>query len=124
MLNFYRSNFISIIMKNYHPHLHVKPSSTTIAIDVKPVDSGKNLGAKQIFEWYNDQEKVNKQTKFICFGDSMSDLDMSDYLFSKDIDVEFVFVGKDEDIERKYPTHITESKFTSGTVEYLESIKD
>ena len=39
---------IGIIMANYHPHLQVGPSSTTIAIDVKPIGAGKGWGLKKL----------------------------------------------------------------------------
>ena len=112
---------ISIIMKNYHPHLHVKPSSTTIAIDIKPVDSGKNLGAKRIFEWLADHDEPLKGLNFICFGDSLSDLDMSDFFHSKDINTSFVYVGSEENIERLYPVNIPECKYTEGTLHFLKN---
>lgn len=111
---------ISIIMKNYHPHLHVKPSSTTIAIDVKPVDSGKNLGAQKILDWCRSQNEKGSTLSFICFGDSKSDLDMSDYFYLHKLHTEFVYVGSEIDrIKRKYVIHIPVNKFTGGTLEYL-----
>lgn len=116
---------ISIIMKHYHPHLHVKPSSTTIAIDVKPIDSGKNLGAKRILEWCTNQESGGKvdNLMFTCIGDNLSDLDMSDYFYSQGVNVNFVYVGEEKKIGRKYPVFITENKYSEGTLEYLKTIK-
>ena len=113
---------IGIIMKNYHPHLHVKPSSTTIAIDIKPVDSGKNLGARRIFDWISAQGEDLKDLHFICFGDSLSDLDMSDFFHSKNISTSFVYVGSEEKIERLYPVNITGSKYIGGTLDFLRNI--
>lgn len=113
---------INIIMKYYHPNLHVKPSSTTIAIDVKPIDSGKKLGASRILELHNSQHIDTDNTKYICFGDSLSDIDMTDYLNEMGIETEFVFVGEDELDDRGYPIHISKSKYSEGTLEYLQTL--
>lgn len=113
---------INIIMKHYHPNLHVKPSSTTIAIDVKPIDSGKKLGTARILDYHKTKEVDINNSKYICFGDSPSDLDMSDYLALKGIDTELVFVGDDVIDQKNYPTHKTNNKYTKGTLEYLKKI--
>ncbi len=110
---------ISIIMENYHSHLHVKPSSTTIAIDIKPIESGKNLGAKKILDWLSDQGENLKNFNFICFGDSLSDLDMSDFFYHKNFQTLFVYVGENKRIKRLYPIVITQKKYTEGTFDYL-----
>lgn len=114
---------IGIIIKNYHPFLHVRPSSTTIAIDIKPIKSGKDLGAEKILEWYQQKVGVEKSINFICFGDSLSDFEMSDYFHQKNQKTEFVYVGThNEKIAKNYPVHTTSEKYAEGTLEFLKKL--
>jgi len=113
---------INIIIENYHPHLHVKPSSTTIAIDIKPVESGKKLGAKKIIDWLSDQGESLKNFNFVCFGDSLSDLDMSDFFYDKNFQTIFIYVGDKKNIKRLYPVILTKRKYNEGTFDYLNKL--
>lgn len=111
---------ISKIMVNYYSHLQVRPSSTNIAIDVKPIESSKSLGAKRIISLCMARGIRFKQHTFVCFGDSLSDVEMSDYLYSKNISTELVFVGPlNKKLVRKYPIHLTKKQYSAGTLEYL-----
>lgn len=116
------SGEIRIILKNYHPGIHVRPSSSSIAIDIKPITSNKELGAKQILTWLKIKKLNLGQFQFITFGDSVSDLQMAKLFVSQKLSTTFVYVGEDQiNQSTKYPTIITKSHYSAGTLEYLNS---
>lgn len=113
-------NSIEIILKHYHPSLHIRPSSSTIAIDIKPIQLTKGYGAKVIHAWL-DQQKIDlTNTEIICFGDSLSDIEMADYFAESKIKTKFVYVGTENlDLTKSYPLIKTDHSHSSGTHEYL-----
>ncbi len=116
------SGEIRIILKNYHPGIHVRPSSSNIAIDIKPITSNKELGAEQILTWLKTKNLSLDQFQFITFGDSVSDLQMAELFVSQKLSTIFVYVGEDKINQKaKYQTIITKAHYTTGTMEYLNS---
>lgn len=116
------SGEIRIILKNYHPGINVRPSSSSIAIDIKPITSNKELGAKQILTWLRTKNLNLDQFQFIAFGDSTSDLQMANLFVSQKLSTTFIFVGEDKiNKQTKYPTIITKAHYSAGTLEYLNS---
>ncbi len=116
------SGEIRIILKNYHPGIHVRPSSSNIAIDVKPIDSNKALGITQVLSWLKAKKITLSEYLFVAFGDSTSDLQMSEFLESEGLHTKFVYVGGDDlNVNPPYPLVKTKLHFTQGTLEYLES---
>ncbi|NCN45470.1 MAG: hypothetical protein COU63_02905 [Candidatus Pacebacteria bacterium CG10_big_fil_rev_8_21_14_0_10_36_11] len=115
---------IDIILKNYYPSIHIRPSSSTIAIDIKPQNFDKKLGAFKIYKWLNEHHFILKnQLKIICFGDSVSDMQMSDFFSEKGLMTEFVFVGESKHyLNALYPVFTTSKKYTDGALEYLQCI--
>lgn len=113
-------NSIEIILKHYHPNIHIRPSSSTIAIDIKPMQLTKGYGAKVIHEWLSKLKLDFTNTEVICFGDSLSDIEMCDYYATKKISTKFVYVGTENiDLNKPYPIIKTDQSHTAGTFEYL-----
>jgi hypothetical protein len=81
------------------------------------------MGAEKIIEWCKLRHLQLKDYEYLCFGDSQSDLEMADYLYSKNLKTEFIYVGSNNEMEKKYPIHLTKEKYTAGTLEYLQNIK-
>jgi hydroxymethylpyrimidine pyrophosphatase-like HAD family hydrolase len=115
------SGEIRIILKNYHPGIHVRPSSSSIAIDVKPITSNKELGAKQILMWLQARKIDVNSVCITAFGDSLSDFQMSEFFASSGLTTKFVYVGEDKiSPQTKYTTVITKAHYSAGTLEYLK----
>lgn len=116
------SGEINIILKNYHPDIHVRPSSSTIAIDVMPMDSNKSSGAHLIHDWLKNHKYNLKNSEIVAFGDSPSDLEMASYFATNNIKVKFVYVGETPlPTSNKFTIITTKEKFSTGTLEYLTS---
>ena len=119
------SGEIRIILKHYHPNIHIRPSSSTIAIDVKSIESNKKLGAHAIHNWIKTKIVGYQNLPYICLGDSSTDTDMSDYFYSVGFNTKFVFVGTESiNTDKKYPIIRTAKPFTKGTEEFLSTIND
>jgi HAD superfamily hydrolase (TIGR01484 family) len=118
------SGEIRIILKNYHPGIHVRPSSSSIAIDIKPISSNKESGAQKILTWLKTKELNLDQFQFITFGDSPSDLQMAELFESEKLSTTFVYVGEDMINQiTKYRTMVTKDHYSAGTLEYLDKAK-
>lgn len=116
-------NSIEIILKHYHPNLHIRPSSSTIAIDIKPVQLTKGYGAKMIHSWLIDLKIDLTKTEIVCFGDSKSDIEMCEYFASKKIITKFVYVGTEQLVLSKdYEIIKPNNSHTIGTHEYLTKL--
>ena len=116
------SGEIRIILKNYHPGIHVRPSSSSIAIDVKPITSNKEFGAKQILTWLKSRKFNLKDVCLTAFGDSLSDFQMSEFFVSCGLSTKFVYVGEDTlNQQTTYETISTKAHYSEGTLEYIKS---
>ncbi|OGF22468.1 hypothetical protein A2Y83_00105 [Candidatus Falkowbacteria bacterium RBG_13_39_14] len=101
-----------------------KVDPSRIATDVENNHVGKGLGVRKALQWLSEQ-KI-KPEQFITFGDSLSDVAMSDELHQCGLPVEFVFVGEKIILAGKkfeYPVTYTVKQCESGTMEYLENLK-
>lgn len=116
-------NSIDIILKHYHPNIHIKPSSSTIAIDIKPFHLNKAYGAKMINLWLKNNDFIIDDAHIHCIGDSASDIEMSDYFFDQQIKTSFIYVGE-EKLSVTKPYEIVKSKLshTDGTYSYLKTV--
>ncbi len=116
------SGEIRIILKNYHPGIHIRPSSSSIAIDIKPISSNKATGATKIMEWLRTKKIDLTNLTITAFGDSTSDLQMAEYFVSQSIPTKFIYVGTDNlDPTLPYPVIKTKARYTAGTLEFLVS---
>jgi len=100
-----------------------KIDPTTIAVDVENMFVGKHFAVKRIIAWV--KEKGFIPHKYITFGDSFkSDIPMAEELYSKNLSVEFVYVGKEnvETSKHPFPIKITQDKYGKGTLEFLKSL--
>lgn len=116
------SGEIRIILKNYHPGIHIRPSSTTIAIDIKPIESGKALGIQRVVEWLKFSAIDPKDLHFTTLGDSTSDTEMNGWLNQNGYTNNFVYVGQDKLGQFEFHIDQTRDKFTKGTLEYLKQV--
>lgn len=93
---------------------------TTIAIDVEHKSSGKHLGAKRIIDWI--KSKNLKPNHYITAGDSPSDADMADEIYSQGLSVEFWYVNPSNPLknEKKYPVIVSKNIYTKGTLEIMK----
>lgn len=92
-----------------------------IATDIQNNHVGKALGADRFIKFLQTMQL--KPDQYFAFGDSKSDIEMSDELDKRGEKVEFVFVGDKEKmkgVERSYPIEFV-SGFTKGTLEYLNN---
>jgi hydroxymethylpyrimidine pyrophosphatase-like HAD family hydrolase len=96
--------------------------TTVGSVDVFEKGAGKRGGAKVIGEWLLGQTDV-KHDSYVCFGDSPSDYKMAEYFAELDMDVKFVFTGKQDllPIETAgVPIVQTSGLYTAGTRGYLK----
>jgi HAD superfamily hydrolase (TIGR01484 family) len=109
------------IVNRDDPHGLLKIDPTTIATDIENKRVGKGFAIERILKWLTDID-IEPQ-KFITFGDSLSDLPMSQMLHKKGKTVEFVYVGKNQ-INNSYPFPIlhTKNKYGQGTAEALQTL--
>jgi len=100
-----------------------KIDPTTIAADIENIFVGKHFAVKRIINWI--KSKGIKPQRYITFGDSYkSDIPMAEELYSKNLPVEFVYVGKENiDVSKHpFPVKITQDKYGNGTLEFLKSL--
>jgi len=93
---------------------------TIIATDIENPQAGKARGADLFLEFL--RYRAIKADRFIAFGDSVSDLEMTDELYRKRQKVEFIFVGdpaKLGEVRKGYPIQKI-GGFSKGTLEYLQ----
>lgn len=97
-----------------------KIDPTTIATDLQSVYVGKALGADRFLQFLKDRG-INPG-KFLTFGDSLSDFEMSDELARKNKKVTHVDVGENRlrsELNKKdYPVEYA-GGFNHGTISYL-----
>lgn len=102
----------------------LKVDPTSIATDVESKNVGKTLGARKALDWL--KERKIKPKRVVAVGDSQSDLEMAEEIYTNNLPVEFVFVGEPERLQAKnlpFPTVSTTTRFEKGTLEYLQSSK-
>jgi len=97
-----------------------KIDPTTIGTDIENPHVGKFLGAERFLKFLED--KNIKPDRFIAFGDSKSDFEMSDELQRRGRKVEMIYVGDREKLGesiREYPIEYV-GGYSHGTLEYLK----
>jgi len=93
--------------------------STNIATDIESVYVGKDLGIKKMIQYLSTVHIF--PTRYICFGDSLSDLKMYEALLQLGKSVDFVYVGKRDQVSTKFNNSLifTSQLYTKGTLEFL-----
>lgn len=94
LLNSIKNSFESEIIKilqNKNLEDRVLIDKTTIAIDIQPISHGKKAASKVIKEWL--KENKIKLSKILCFGDSLSDLEMLTPFKEENYFSSFVWTG-------------------------------
>lgn len=115
-----RDSVLPEVKKLVSKYKDIISEPTSIDIDIQHKDSGKHLGARHILDWLKSRN-INP-AHFITIGDSVSDLEMADELFSQGKSVEFWYVNpsKPLDVKKPYPVKVSTKEFSAGTVEMLE----
>lgn len=99
-----------------------KVDATTIAIDLRSVNSGKNVGARKFLEWLS-QKKISVKT-FYTFGDTESDIEMAEEMEKEGQNVQHEHFGNKltpEQVGRHPGTIIAEPtrRFSDAVLQYL-----
>lgn len=99
---------------------------TTIATDIQSPYAGKDLGVTRFIEILKAQDINFQNADFTTYGDSPSDIAMTEELERRNLSAGFVYVGKNplklsnKDIFRyKFPV-TNMGNYTKGTLEYLQ----
>lgn len=114
---------IEILLENHSLRDKFRIDPSTISTDIQIPEAGKHLGARHIMDWLKSRN-INP-AHFITIGDSVSDLEMADELYSQGRSVEFWYVNpsKPLDLTKPYPVKVSTKEFSAGTVEMLASEK-
>lgn len=101
-----------------------KVDATTIAIDIENRHVGKHLGTRRVLDWLKSKNVTPQH--FITVGDSESDLEMADELFSQGKTVDFYYVNPNKPLNthQPYPVIATKGRFGKGTIEMFKKIAD
>jgi hydroxymethylpyrimidine pyrophosphatase-like HAD family hydrolase len=90
------------------------------SINVKHKRATKRFATEQVLDWL--KEKGGRPEQYFAFGDSISDLDIGEELYARDLPMEFIFVGKKHELKGitiTFPISITNEDFDKGTLEFL-----
>jgi hydroxymethylpyrimidine pyrophosphatase-like HAD family hydrolase len=91
------------------------------SVNVKHINANKRFGTEHVLEWLIKKRLQPQQ--YYAFGDSVSDLEIGEALFARDLPMEFIFVGERHELDGltiTFPYIITNEDFDLGTLEYLE----
>lgn len=93
----------------------------TIATNIRNKRANKGNSAFQVLEWLKSNNF--NPSEFICFGDSVSDLEMGQEIHDKGYKIKFVFVGNKNEIKGiniSFPIIQTSKLYENGALEYLK----
>lgn len=105
------------LVRNY-PDLEIH--TDRYSVNVKHKNATKRHATIEVLEWL--EEKGVKPERYYAFGDSVSDLDIGEALFERNLPMEFVFVGQEEELKGhqvRFPYIVTKADFDEGTLEFL-----
>jgi hydroxymethylpyrimidine pyrophosphatase-like HAD family hydrolase len=94
--------------------------SDRFSINIKHKKADKRYATGQVVTWLDDRGL--HPDHYFAFGDSISDLDIGVELFARKLPMEFIFVGRKEELEGQkieFPYTVTNADFDLGTLEYL-----
>lgn len=94
--------------------------SDRFSINIKHKKADKRYATGQVVDWLSS--KGLHPHKFFAFGDSISDLDIGVELYERNLPMEFVFVGRKEELDGqniRFPYVVTKEDFDLGTLEYF-----
>jgi hydroxymethylpyrimidine pyrophosphatase-like HAD family hydrolase len=97
-----------------------KVDPSNISTDIERVEVGKGLGTLLFLQFLDSKEIV--PDKFVTFGDSKSDFEMSDILWDNNDEVEMVYVGDQEKlgpIARRYEITFIDG-YSRAVLAYLQ----
>lgn len=95
----------------------------TIATNIRNKKANKGNSASQVLNWLRDGG-INPDN-FICFGDSISDLEMGQKINDYGFKIQFVFVGKPEDLNNinvSFPIVQPKQRYDMGTLKFLKAV--
>ncbi len=111
---------VEVLRKELKAYPDFAASYDRIGMNVKHKKANKRYAIKQYLDWMH--EKGFSPHNFYVFGDSPSDLEMGDELFTQKKKVSFIFVGNKHDIadkEVQFPLAFTKEHCDKGTLEFL-----
>lgn len=106
---------------SYTQNYRIDPSK--ISTDIQHKGAGKALGARRIASFI--KQKSLSPKKYICFGDSKSDVEMAFEFDNLKLKTQMIYVGNPSDmadIEADFPISITKERFEKGTLEFLQAL--
>jgi hypothetical protein len=120
-------------------HFKIDPTAIATDIEAKVITGkpnwtkgvGKDYGALLIMDWMTKELGLDPMQLHVdTVGDSSSDIPMATELNGKVKSVRFIFVGDPEKLTNKeklaeatIPVHITRTRDSAGTIEFLEEQK-
>lgn len=114
---------IQMLLEEYDSERKLEIHKDHIAINIKNKKSSKRYATRQMLIWLN--KKGIKPKKYLVFGDNIADKEIADELFENGLTVEFVFVGKGDELRNTLPRYrilIKNNEFEKGTLEFLKSL--
>lgn len=99
-----------------------KIRASRIASDIFGKQVDKHFGTRKILEWL--RKKGISPNQFIVIGDSKTDTEISDEIKNHGLNVRFVFVGKQEELDIPRPNYditLTTAHCDDGTLSFLSS---
>lgn len=120
LFNEKKHEIIESLKKIIEGHNEFEVHSDRYAINVKNKKADKHHATSLFIDWLKVKQFM--PDKYFAFGDSISDLEIGQELYDRGLDMEFIFVGKAEELEGKniqFPYIVTQADFDAGTLEYL-----
>lgn len=113
---------IKMLIKKYDLKNKLEIHKDHIATNIKDKASSKRYATRQMLDWLSESN-VDLE-KYVVFGDNIADKEIADELYEKGLNVEFIFVGKGDELANalpKYKISIKDSEYEKGTLEFLKS---
>jgi hydroxymethylpyrimidine pyrophosphatase-like HAD family hydrolase len=115
-----KDEIIAALRKITAKHPEIEVHSDRYAINIKNKKANKHYSTSQFLNWL--EEKKLSPDHYFAFGDSISDLEIGQELYDRNLPAEFIFVGREHELEGihiPFSYSITSADFDEGTVEYL-----
>ncbi len=118
------NEIVAVFRDEIKDYAYLTASYDRIGINIKHKDANKRHAIRQYIRWMSEKNIVPE--KFYIFGDSPSDLEMGEELFTLSHKVTFVFVGHADDVQEKqepFELLFTNELYDAGTLAFLKAQK-
>lgn len=111
---------LQVLLSKHNVQDSLKIEATTIAIDIESIHVGKALGARKFIDVLSQRQV--EPSRYVCIGDSRSDIEMFKELKKLDKEVVFVFVGDKNGVLNDDATsmYVPSKQHDRGTLEFLQ----